>query len=98
LPERRYYLVADTDAWLNSATYKETVRLSERHQMKAPVIIKHLYTKTETEYSEWDGVTSWDGRIFMACPVCGVGLCAPLDKPMAHKWCIEKYAERKDIK
>jgi hypothetical protein len=55
--------------------------------------IRHRYTGVVVDYEPWDGVTSWRDRFFAACPVCGLGVTSPFDRPMAHAECIKAARE-----
>lgn len=58
--------------------------------------IAHLDTGVIHEYAPWDDVISLDGRLWHACPVCGLGVCSPIQgPPMAHAHCIAEYENRR---
>jgi hypothetical protein len=58
-------------------------------KVKGPALLMHRYTGKIGGYEPWDGISSWHDRVFSACPVCGIGLAHPIDRPMAHAKCIE---------
>jgi hypothetical protein len=58
--------------------------------------MKNHFTGVEFDVdilTDWDNVISMDKRAIHACPCCGLMISSPLDKPMAHKECINKLKE-----
>jgi hypothetical protein len=65
-------------------------------------VINPSYGKKIMEVRKWDGVTSWNGRIFHTCVLCdienqeGPGITTPAnaDYIYVHPWCFEKLGQK----
>lgn len=62
--------------------------------MTEGVLLVHRDCGVPSVYWPWDGVMSMADRMWHACPLCGVGLCSPFEKPMAHRECLDNYLGR----